>query len=139
MAMTMWTRDRLYLAVLCGHAPTDDEWNRWIALGVRREPFVKRVLVEAHGGGPTVKQRMAMRGTDLSKNARIAILTESTLARGIVTAVSWFGVSLRAFPIDGHELAAQFLELTVDELKTALEVLPGLRMEAGLTSDQAQV
>lgn len=134
MAMAIWARDRLYLAVLHGSSPTDEEWNHWIALGQKRAGRDKRVLVEASGGGPTAKQRKAMLATDKAKDVRIAIMTESTFVRGIVTALTWFGVSLRAFPLNSSEVAAQFLELTAEELGAALEMLPQLRAQAELAS-----
>jgi hypothetical protein len=135
MAMATWARDRLYLAVLVGQGPTDDEWNRWIALGGLRAGLDKRVLVEARGGGPSAKQRKEIIATDQAIDVRIAIMTESTFVRGIVTALTWFGISLRAFPLHSHELAAKYLELSADELQIALEVLPRLRAEAS-TSDK---
>lgn len=131
MAMAMWARDRLYLAVLHGAQPTDEEWERWIALGVQRNGLDQRVLIEARGGGPSAKQRRAIVAANKA-NVRIAVMTESTLVRGIVTAVAWFGVSLRAFPLDAHANAANFLGLTALELDTALEVLPSIRAQAGV-------
>jgi hypothetical protein len=129
--MAMWARDRLYLAVLHGGRPTDDEWTRWVELGVLRNGRDQRVLVEARGGGPTPKQRRAILAANKA-DARIAIMTESTFVRGIVTAFSWFDITLHAFPLTGHQLAVKFLELSPEEIETAFEVLPRIRAEAGV-------
>jgi len=136
MAMAMWARDRLYLAVLCGGAPTDDEWSRWVALGVRRNGQQQRVLIESRGGGPTAKQRQAILSANKA-DVRIAVMTDSTVVRGIVTAVAWFGVALRAVPLNRFEAAATYLELTPEELATAIDMFPKLRLEASI-NDTAQ-
>jgi hypothetical protein len=129
MTMAMWAQDRLYIAVLHGGAPTDEEWDRWVGLGVQRNGRDQRVLVEARGGGPTPKQRRAILGANKA-DARIAIITESTFVRGIVTAFSWFGIALstanRAPRASGPRGIAQLLRDEVGECAhAAQDVAPG--------------
>jgi hypothetical protein len=132
MAMTMWGHDRLYLSVLHGAAPTDPEWDRWITMSLARVGLDQRVIVESHNGGPNAKQRKSLADAMRSEDVRVAVLTGSTVVRGIVTALAWLGIPLRAFPMDAHRQAAKYLELTPAELDRALAELPRLRDEAGL-------
>ena len=131
MTMAMWAQGRLYVAVLHGGQPTDEEWSRWVGLGVQRNGLEQRVLVESRGGGPTPKQRREIVSANKA-DARIAIMTDSTFVRGIVTAFSWFDIKLRAFPLNGHDVAVKFLDLTAEETATVLEMLPRIRAEAGV-------
>jgi hypothetical protein len=132
MAMTMWAHDRLYLSVLSGLAPTDAEWDHWITMSIERVGRDQRVVVESHNSGPNAKQRKALADAMKNEDVRVAVLTESTVVRGIVTALAWLGVPQRAFPMNGHSQAANYLELSVIELERALEELPRLRLEAGV-------
>jgi hypothetical protein len=132
MAMTMWGHDRLYLSVLQGAAPTDPEWDRWITMSLARVGLDQRVIVESHNSGPNATQRKSLADAMRNEDVRVAVLTESTLVRGIVTALAWLGIPQRAFPMDGHRQAGKFLELTPDELERALAELPRLRDQAGV-------
>ena len=131
MTMAMWAQGRLYVAVLDGGQPTDAEWARWVELGMQRNGLEQRALVEARGGGPTPKQRRSILSANKA-HARIAIMTNATFVRGIVTAFSWFDVALRAFPLDGHNAAVKYLGLTPEEIATTFEMLPRIRAEAGV-------
>jgi hypothetical protein len=132
VAMAMWCSERVYVTVLCGVPPTDEEWDRWIELILRRKGHDVRVLVEAHDTGPDAKQRKTISDALKGEDLRAAVMTESTIARGIVTALAWLGVPQRAFGVNQYAQAANYLELTHAELEQILEVLPRLRRESGL-------
>ncbi|HET6332154.1 MAG TPA: hypothetical protein VFG30_03030 [Polyangiales bacterium] len=131
MTISMWAQDRLYLAVLYGDAPTDEEWDRWVTMSVERSGRDQRVIVESHNSGPNAKQRKELADAVRDVELRVAVLTDSAVVRGIVTALAWLGVPQRAFPIGGYWQAANYLELVPAELDRALEELPRLRAEAG--------
>jgi hypothetical protein len=61
---------------------------------------------------------------------RAAVLTESLVARGIVTALAWLGVPQRAFAVSDHVHAANYLGLTSSELDLILQELPRIRNSA---------
>jgi hypothetical protein len=109
----------------------DDEWERCIAsveeyARVTRRP---RLLVVTDGSGPTIKQRRSLDVLlDVHRNtARVAVLTPSTVARGIVTALSWFWPIYRSFPPDDLAGALSFLELPAQALPDIRRLLGELR------------
>jgi hypothetical protein len=126
MAMAIWGVDRVCLAVLYAKPPTDEEWVAWIALLRTRAGQDARVLVETHSG-PNAAQRSALAEATRDLDVRFAILTDSIIVRGIVTALAWLGVPHRAFGTDEHLPAAKYLELTPEELERIVSELPRLR------------
>jgi hypothetical protein len=136
MAMAMCKLDRLTVAVHHTSAPTSEEWDRWIALCVGQEGPI-RVLVESHGGAPNAKQRKALQEAVGGRDLRSAILSDSVVVRGVVTALAWLGVSLRAFSLHDYPAVAEYLGLSKHELTVAVEQLRLLRKDCGL--DEARV
>lgn len=132
MSMAMWSHERLYLAVLRGPPPTDAEWERWIAMSVERLGRDQRVIVESHNNGPNAAQRKAITDAMRNVDVRVAVMTDSGVVRGIVTALAWLGVQQRAFPLHAERQAAIYLGLTSEELEQSLVQLPRLRREVGL-------
>jgi hypothetical protein len=72
--------------------PTAAEWDSWLAEYRKRSSVLKGVVIYSFGGGPSSKQR-----TDLLKIVdklqyvpQTVMVTSSTVARGIITAMSWF-------------------------------------------------
>jgi len=133
----MWSHDRLYLAVLRGAPPTDAEWERWITMGVERSGRDQRVIVESHNSGPNAAQRKAITDAMRNVDVRVAVMTNSAVVRGIVTALAWLGTQQSAFPLNAERQAAGYLGLTPEELQQALEQLPRLRREVGLVDENA--
>ncbi|MET0283089.1 MAG: hypothetical protein ABW352_01410 [Polyangiales bacterium] len=133
MAMTMQRHGRLMLAVLHDRAPSDDEWGRWLGLAAERVGKDLRAMFEVHGSvGPDARQRQAMMPLLPKLDPRTAVLSNSLVVRGVVTAVSWLGIPNAAFGAEQHAAAALYLELTQAELALALERLPMLRRAAGV-------
>jgi hypothetical protein len=93
----------------------DEEWDRCIAFvdEYARATRRPRLLVVTDGGGPTIKQRRSLDGLldAHRRTARVAVLTPSTTARSIVTALSWFIPIYRSFAPDDLAGAISFLEL----------------------------
>lgn len=131
MAMAMCKIDRVTTAVHHTRPPTDEQWNRLIALCSKQEGPI-RILVESHGGAPNAKQRKALHDALAGRDLRSAVLTDSMVARGIVTALAWIGISLRAFPLQDYSSAAEYLGLSNHELTVAVAQLRILRKECGL-------
>lgn len=129
MPMSMWGHERICVAVLSSDAPTDAEWERWIALLRARSGRDCRVFVEPRGG-PTPRQRRELAAATKDEDVRFAVLTDSMVVRGIVTALSWLGVPHHAFALHQHLEAAAYLELTKDELERVEAELPRLRSES---------
>jgi hypothetical protein len=133
MTMAMRRSDRLMVAVHDEAPPTDEEWSRWVELAFDPPTRVLRVLVETRGhGGPNPKQRKHFADGLKRVDLRCAILSDSMIVRGVVTAVAWLGVALRAFAPGQHVAAADYLELSHTELERALALLVELRRECGV-------
>lgn len=133
--MAMRRQGRLMVAVHSPEPPTDDEWTRWVGLGLEASTNALRLFVETNGfGGPNAKQRKQLAENLRRFGMRCAIMTSSPVIRGIVTAVAWLNVDLRAFAPGDHAAAASYLQLSAAEAQFLQEVLPGLRAEATQTS-----
>jgi hypothetical protein len=120
--------DRVLIAVHDAVPPTDEEWESWLELFRGRTQAL--VLVESfHGAGPNAKQRKMlgerMQGIELGA----AIMTDSTVTRGIVTALSWLGMPQRAFLPGNYYQAGKYLGLTNDELARAVDELRRLQTD----------
>jgi hypothetical protein len=133
MSMAICDFDRLLIAVHGAVAPTGVEWANWIELCRRRAGKELRALVESHGsGGPNAKQRRALADALRGQDNQAAILTNSVVERGVITAIAWLGVHVRAFTLDQHEQAAEHLGLSREERALAQGALPSLREACGL-------
>jgi hypothetical protein len=132
MAMAIWGDERVCVAVLYPNPPTDAEWQRWIALLRERSGSQARVLVETYAG-PNAAQRKTLAAATSGQDVRFAIMTDSIVVRGIVTALAWLGVPHRAFALGQLPAAANFLELDPQELDRIHDELRRLRTEAGLS------
>jgi hypothetical protein len=131
MTMAMCKIDRLTIAVHHTRPPTDEEWDRWVALCATQEGPI-RVIVESHGGAPNAKQRKALSDALAGRDLRSAILSDSIVVRGVVTALAWLGVALRAFPLDDYASMAAYLDIPKHEITVAIEQLRVLRKECGI-------
>ena len=140
MTMAMCRLNRLLVAVHYAVPPTDEEWNRWFDL-IDALPFgTGRALIETYGPcGPNAGQRKELAVHVKRVEMRSALFTESIAIRGMVTAMAWFGIGLRAFEPGQYRHAAGYLELADHELASALEALPGLRQECGMQPRPAGV
>jgi hypothetical protein len=132
--MLMSHFDRVSLAVHDSAPPTDDEWERWMAY--YRGRTQGRALVESHeGAGPNAKQRKLLAERTQGVDLRAAILTDSLVARGIVTAIAWLGIPQAAFPPGHFQQAGDFLGLTKEELQRAVDEINRLRIEMQRVAD----
>jgi hypothetical protein len=136
VGMAIWSSERIFVAVLSSN-PTDSEWDRWIEMYGPRKGREMRVVVEAHNSGPNAKQRKKLSDALKGDDCRVAVMTESTFVRGIITALAWLGIPQRGFPVDAHLQAANYLELEELELEQVMRELPRLRREAGLDGLQS--
>ena len=127
MTMMMARLERLCVAVVDGTQPTSDEWARWTTL-LREAGNPLRVMVETRSG-PDAAQRKALATATRGRDVRFAILTDSVVVRGIVTALEWLGVPHRAFAPHEAARAAAFLDLDAVECKLAAQELARLRRQ----------
>jgi hypothetical protein len=75
--------------------PTDAAFDEW--LSDMRAATIRGLVVVAPHAKLSAKQRKQVQHWFLQSKARGAVITNSTVARGVVTAISWFKVPIRAF------------------------------------------
>lgn len=110
--------------------PSDLEWSRYLGFIARNIDRIRAVVVHSEGGGPTAMQRRAAAETwaTIGRTPRMAVVTGSTVARGIVTASSWLiGNFIRAFPEGDREGVGAFLGLTRPQTVAAFECIRKMR------------
>lgn len=91
--------------------PTDEEWEAYLKYYLANERQCARTLVVTQGGGPSAKQRGDTAKVIQSSPTRVAIVSTSTLVRGIATALSWFNKRVQAFSGNEMDAALKYLEV----------------------------
>lgn len=144
MAETMgFRREGRVLVIVHGrHSPSDLEWATFLKemqkYGRRQQ---LRVVTYSYGGGPDGKQRKM--ATDLDRDPErhdyvmVALLTNSTIMRGMGPALSWFLRNVKVFGLDADTEAFRFLELSAAESAFALSSRRQLERELGVTRADA--
>ena len=116
----------LGVALHTNTTPSREEWDAWME-DVRKVPAAQlRVLAITDGGGPSAVQRNAFVKYLSGAQARIAVLSDALVVRGIVTALSWFTDRIQIFSPDRFSDATAHLDLSraqCDLVKERLEVL----------------
>lgn len=106
--------------------PNREEWDEYLAVSLAGNVAVGhdlakfRQLVFTDGGGPNAAQRKASadlaKGRENGDKVKVAVVSRSVVARGIVTAFRWLGFPLRSFAPDQLAEAFEFLALSPAEV-----------------------
>jgi hypothetical protein len=114
-------------------APSDAEWEAylsdaavWVAEG-----GLRGLLVHTAGGAPTPAQRHLM-DTRLSGrvgNMKVAVLTSSTFARGVLRAISAFYSQYRGFEPGALRDALGYLGVSSHEFDAVERCLQGCQLQ----------
>ena len=97
-------------------APAAAEWDAFIAECRELGDKIKRMLVFTAGGSLDAGQRVQVE-REFGK-LQIAVLTDSLVVRGVVTALSWFRVPIAAFAPDQLARAMDHIKVPPDERDT---------------------
>lgn len=84
---------------------------------------LKGVVVRASQGAPKPHQRAEIQHWFEQNRRRGAVLTDSMLARGGVTAMRWFGLPVRAFAPDQLDAALGYVGIQPADIATARDRL----------------
>ncbi|HET8935016.1 MAG TPA: hypothetical protein VFN67_16320 [Polyangiales bacterium] len=125
--------ERVFTLVYGVNAPTAEEWARCLRLFRERAGCESRFLVETRGGGPDAKQRKVLAEVMRDQDTRVAVMTDSIVARGILTALAWLGLPQRGFALNDLRAASEYLGLSSEERQRAAEELARLRDEIGFS------
>ncbi len=116
--------------------PTDKEWAEMLAAIESRSNTLKSALAVVRGeGGPSSKQREALARVLKSTrpDLRFALVTDSVLVRGVLTAINWLtnkGNTTAAFPSRDLEAGLDFIQLSPEEKVAVRELLRTLESGA---------
>lgn len=102
---------RLLILVHTKDAPDDTEWAEYTERAREGKKEIQGFLVYSAGGGPNTMQRAQLDeavGIE-SHPAKVAVVTVSRIARGIVTAIGWFSGGIKAFGTHQLPLAIEYL------------------------------
>lgn len=95
--------------------PTESEWQGFCDFTLKLPKHCDKYLIRTKGGGPNAKQRqqtnevLKTRGTPMTN---VAVVTEATIVRGTVTALSWFNPNIKAFSPADLDAAMRYLGLS---------------------------
>jgi hypothetical protein len=91
--------DKLGITVHGVANPSDQEWDALLAEIQKLADWRgMRVIVFSRGGGPDVRQRRRLVASMKGIHPPTVLLTDSVVARGIATAMTWFRRDLKVFP-----------------------------------------
>jgi hypothetical protein len=121
MKTLLWLHDdKLAIVVHSKAAPTDREWDAYLAAMPRGDQLLQsKTIVYSLGGGPNGAQRSRLVQLLRAGAPPAALLTASALMHGIGTAVSWFIRTLKVFSLNERAAAFQYLDLSADEVRRA--------------------
>lgn len=106
-------RQKLFLVVHTKDNPDEVEWEDYLR-GIRSAcGKVGAILIISDGGGPNTMQRGRMNDLleSLKFQGKVAVVTINRIVRGIVTAISWFNPTIKAFSTIQIPAALKYLEI----------------------------
>jgi hypothetical protein len=126
--------DQTFIVVYGASNPTNEEWEEYLG-EVERQGFESTVqLIVTEGGGPDSLQRKLLNEKLKGRSVPVAVVSRSTITRGVVTALSWFNTKIRAFMPSDFAGALRYLgvpeaqrptlEREVNELRLQLKLPP---------------
>lgn len=109
--------------------PTNEEWEEMLAIYREADADSLRMLVHTDGATPNALQRSRLKETLGDAQPRIAVLSNSPLARTVGTAIGWFNKNFRVFDHGALEAAFEHLRLSNEERDQARALLAELRIQ----------
>ncbi len=124
----------LILYVNGDQAPDRGEWKAYVEFIAERTKLHSkaRLLVVAGSGAPDAVQRKQIADAVTTKQVRSAVVSDSMVARGIVTAFRWYGLELDSFKVDAIGDAFRYLSATPDEIEWLQRTLTAMRTALAL-------
>lgn len=107
----------------------EDTWTRY--LDACSAPGVRAVLGCAIGS-PGVNAVQRRKSVDALKQKKVAGVTDSAIARGVITAVGWLGMNIKGFSWKDIESALDYLNSESVSSAEALKLTDQLLRSSGL-------
>lgn len=128
--LTIALVDDVHIAVHGRDNPDAQDWDAYLktthTLRSRHENV--RALVYTLGGNPSSAQRSALNKVNEGFLAQVSVMLESRLARGAVTALSWFNPRIKAFALGQVDDALAHLALSGTQASRVKEALEALKI-----------
>lgn len=127
--LTLALVDDVHIAVHGQSNPDPIDWEaylRAVRKVLERYPNVKGI-VYTYGGNPSSAQRSELNKISEGLLPRVSVMVESRVARGAVTALSWFNPSIKAFSLEQIDEALEHLEISGVKARQAKEALAQLK------------
>lgn len=123
--------DNIVLGAHSKEDPTEEDWESYVAITrkVLDEYGSVKLLVYSLGGGPNSVQRSKANDVFKERPQHVAVMLNSAILRGVVTALSWFNPKVRAFNLEQLEEACRYLEISDAQLDQVREAFPLLKAE----------
>lgn len=133
MAYTIFRR-QLFLVVHKKDNPDDEEWNQYVEYSRKNLGNFTCTMILSEGGGPNTLQRGALNDMLEAANykGKVAVVSLSSLVRGIVTALGWFNPNIKAFSTLQVPLALTYLGFSKEEQEGVLLEIKRMRKDLGL-------
>jgi len=125
---------RLFLVMNTKDNPGDEEWGEYVDFAIKNQAHISSTMIITEGGGPNTMQRGMMNDRLEAKGLKqkVAVVTLSRLARGIVTALSWFNPNVRAFSTSQIPAALAYLEIPATDHEGVMQEIRRLRLKLKL-------
>jgi hypothetical protein len=128
------------IAVMVGgrENPSDEEWDRYVDFleGMGTPGPVARTLAITMGGAPTSRQRAVLerRIGEKRKGSKLAVVTGSTFARGVLNGWALVRPGYRAFSPEKIAAAIHFLDISPAVAPEVEAMVAKLQAELGSPS-----
>ncbi len=125
---------RVFLVMNTKDNPSDAEWGEYVDFTIKNLAHFSSTMIITEGGGPNTMQRGMMNDLLEAKGfkQKVAVVTLSRLARGIVTALSWFNPNVRAFSTVQIPAALTYLDIPESEHEGVQREIRALRVKLKL-------
>jgi hypothetical protein len=122
--------DSTCILVHTHEAPDEAEWKALVA-GLAEDQGIRGMFVFTNGASLNVQQREDMKKVARS-GVKMAVLTESKIVRGALTAIGWLGGSMRPFRHADVHSAIKWLVPATEDAARVRSVLRALQDQLGI-------
>lgn len=112
--------ERIAVCAHSEHDPTDAEWTAMVRELERKRGTFDSIVVVTLGAAPTAAQRKQLKAL-IDSVRRTIVVTDSAIARGAVTALSWLGANIEATPLAALRTAFESLGCSADAVQRLCE------------------
>lgn len=106
------------LAVKGDATPNSADFDE-VTADLAAQPKLTGIIVRPRGSAPAARQRASMQELLAKHSLRMAVLSDSKLVRGAVTALRWFGLPVECFTDAKLDEALSFAGIPADRVSSA--------------------